>query len=403
MLTHIIVKDINDDHGEPMLTLVEYQKKAMTANRFQSKDEILPPLLGVFGEAGSLLTGAKKRLRESSCDKALQGAVVEELGDVLWYLTAMLNALGLSIADVLEPELVGSPRLLNRHADTFLVMDSISETVVDQTCLYSNEVDSTLILLASSVGQLTAKFHGLQGSSNAQTLRKELQKVFVALSQLAAASGVSMQKVAECNLAKIFDRWPTVKSYRESFDSAFEVDERFPERIVIDVFEKSVGGKVYVFQKYGDFFLGDRLTDNMLVEDDYRFHDVFHFANAAVLSWSPVLRRLLKRKRKSDAKIDEAEDGARAAIIEEAVVAWVFAQACKNDYFSSIDRGELSFGLLKQIRNLTGSYEVAKCPLWQWEEAILQGYEAFRYLKEHRKARITVDMIRHKLECGAML
>ncbi|MGW7530630.1 hypothetical protein ACWGJ5_46485, partial [Streptomyces sp. NPDC054783] len=29
------------------------------------------------------------------------------------------------------------------------------------------------------------------------------------------------------------------------------------------------------------------------VEDDYRFHDAFHLAHAAVLGWSPVSRFLL--------------------------------------------------------------------------------------------------------------
>ena len=45
--------------------------------------------------------------------------------------------------------------------------------------------------------------------------------------------------------------------------------------------------------------IGDELTDNAYKDDGYRFHDVFHSAYVAILGWSPVIRKLLKRKRKS--------------------------------------------------------------------------------------------------------
>ena len=63
--------------------------------------------------------------------------------------------------------------------------------------------------------------------------------------------------------------------------------------------------------------LGDDLTDNSYREDGYRFHDVMHLANVACLHWSPVLHALMKRKRKSNRRTDEVEDGARAMIFEE--------------------------------------------------------------------------------------
>lgn len=384
-----------------MLTLVEYQRRALEANRFERKGELLPPLLGVFGETGSLLTGAKKCLREKNSDTGTQEVVIEELGDVLWYLTVMLDTAGLSISDVLQGH-PDSSSVAKPHVGTFLEMDAWCKDNAHLSRECSRDVDFTLIVLAASVGKLTTRFYDGVVQGDVDIPLDDFQRVFVALSQLAFSSNISMQDVAQRNLEKIFDRWPETRSFQESFDSRFEEDERLPGHIVIDIFEKKVAGKVYVFQKCRDLFLGNRLTDNVIVKDDYRFHDVFHFANAAVLSWSPVLRGLLKRKRKSVPEIDETEDGARAAIIEEGVVAWIFAQASNANYFAGIDRGELSFGLLKQIRKLTSNYEVAKCPLWQWEEAILQGYEAFRYLQEHRKARITVDTIRHRLECEAM-
>ena len=44
---------------------------------------------------------------------------------------------------------------------------------------------------------------------------------------------------------------------------------------------------------------------NAYVADGYRFHDVFHLACAAVLCWSPVTRRNLGRKRRTDPLIGE--------------------------------------------------------------------------------------------------
>ena len=80
-------------------------------------------------------------------------------------------------------------------------------------------------------------------------------------------------------------------------------------------------------------FVGDPLTDNIRDPDGYRFHDVFHFAHAAILHWSPTFRALLKQKRKSNPKVDEAQDGGRAIVVEEGLTAWVFARAKELNYF----------------------------------------------------------------------
>jgi hypothetical protein len=58
----------------------------------------------------------------------------------------------------------------------------------------------------------------------------------------------------------------------------------------MQIFERTVNTQTYVFLRRNGVNIGDRLTDNKLEKDDYRFHDVFHLANAAILGWSPVLR-----------------------------------------------------------------------------------------------------------------
>ena len=150
-------------------------------------------------------------------------------------------------------------------------------------------------------------------------------------------------------------------------------------------------------QRYKGINVGDRLTDNMIMLDDYRFHDVFHYAYAAVLGWSPVTRALFRLKRKSDSRIDEGEDGARAVLIEEGIATWIFGQAKELRFYESIERGDISFDLLKSIRKFVAGYEIESRPLWMWEEAILQGYAAFRFLKEKRRGIVHIDMLERRL------
>lgn len=126
-------------------------------------------------------------------------------------------------------------------------------------------------------------------------------------------------------------------------------------------------------------FIGDPLTDNILDPDGFRFHDVFHFAHAAVLHWSPTFRSLIKHKRKSDKVIDEAQDGGRAIVVEEGLTAWLFTRAKAMKFFEG--QTSVSFDLLKTVSEFVQGYEVQACPLKLWEDAILQGYAVFREVR----------------------
>jgi hypothetical protein len=72
----------------------------------------------------------------------------------------------------------------------------------------------------------------------------------------------------------------------------------------MDIAERGPEGKKYVRLRRNDVNIRDRLTDDKAEEDDYRFHDVFHLAHAAILGWSPVTRALFKVKRKSRQNLD---------------------------------------------------------------------------------------------------
>jgi hypothetical protein len=152
-----------------------------------------------------------------------------------------------------------------------------------------------------------------------------------------------------------------------------------------------------VVQQLHGVNIGDPLTDNSHVPDGYSYHDVFHLSYVAHLGWSPVIRALLKLKRKSRDHIDENEDGARAIIIEEGIATWIFNHAHERKEFEGVGVGKLEFGLLKQVRSMVKGYEVQERPWWQWERAILRGFEVFRELRKHGRGIVAVDMVKRTL------
>jgi hypothetical protein len=138
------------------------------------------------------------------------------------------------------------------------------------------------------------------------------------------------------------------------------------------------------------------LTDNIRDPDGYRFHDTFHLANAAILHWSPVFRALIKQKRKSKPKIEEAQDSGRAIVVEEGLTALIFSRAKELDYFEN--HGQVSFDLLKTVQQFVAGYEVQDCPLSLWEVAILRGYDVFRQVKKNHGGIILGDRAKRSIE-----
>ena len=380
-----------------MLTLQEYQREARLTDK--KPDDMPIVALGLFGEIGSLMSEVKKKQRDSISYKGYSDAVIEEFGDVLWYLVSVASRSGLEIAHI-AATLNDTPSDKHTQSTDPLLFSNLQdkpERISDEP---TPEFERTLMILASSVGKFINDVENGVCRQNAGVVAGHLFKILKSLIAASNESGVTLEIAARHNLEKIFGRWPNVKIFPEPFDTHAPSFERFPKFLAIDIEEKTVNDKTFVFQRCNGITIGDRLTDNIQTPDDYRFHDVFHYAHTAVLGWSPVTRALFKLKRKSHPKTDEAEDGARAILLEEGITAWIFNQSKLLNYFEGFRQGDLSFNLLKTIRKFVEGYEVDKCPLWVWEEAILQGYEAFRYLKLNREGRVTISLPNRRLSVG---
>jgi NTP pyrophosphatase (non-canonical NTP hydrolase) len=80
----------------------EYQLSARETDQFPETDlkSVVIPLLGLAGEAGSLLTEYKKYFRDGDSYKLFPVRLEEELGDILWYVSAIAGKAGLSLDSI---------------------------------------------------------------------------------------------------------------------------------------------------------------------------------------------------------------------------------------------------------------------------------------------------------------
>jgi len=257
-----------------------------------------------------------------------------------------------------------------------------------------------LLGMVGEVGSLLTEYkkHLRDGDAHKlfqEGIEEELGDLLLYVVNVATKFGLNLDSVAENNLRKCRDRWgwrnTTGMSGRPSFDSGFPNHERLPCTFKVEFTELAADNSVKMRAFIEGFQVGDDLTDNSYLDDGYRFHDIFHLAYAAVLGWSPVTRQLLgRRKRKSNSKVDEVEDGGRAKAIEEGISALVFGYAKDHGFLEGIDT--LDYQLLRTIKNMTSHLEVSQRSLGEWEKAILDGYSVWRQLEKNRGGEVVVDL-----------
>jgi NTP pyrophosphatase (non-canonical NTP hydrolase) len=83
-----------------LITLNEYQSIAQRTdqNKQSGLDGLAFPLLGLFGEVGTLLSALKKKQRDRESFVGYTDAVIEEFGDVLWYFSNITSRASLSLS-----------------------------------------------------------------------------------------------------------------------------------------------------------------------------------------------------------------------------------------------------------------------------------------------------------------
>lgn len=256
--------------------------------------------------------------------------------------------------------------------------------------------------LAGEIGELTTEYKKSTRDGESykifkEKLTEELGDILWYLSSIATHEDILLSDIVRSNVRKIKERWHDLFPEgqlgfdRQLFDDGRSEEEQLPRSFVLEFSDvDNKDGKRYVSVECNGKAFGNELRDNAYEDDYYRFHDVFHFSYAVVLGWSPVVRKLLQCKRRSDDKIDEVEDGGRALAIDEGVSVLIFEYARNHSFFEGA--GGVDYSLLRTIKNMTRHLEVSACTPKEWENAILLGFDIWRKLRDQKQGRVICDL-----------
>lgn len=229
-------------------------------------------------------------------------------------------------------------------------------------------------------------------------LKEELGDVLWYISTIASQNDLDLEVIAADNLKKIKDRFELEHSDNFIiYDADYPIEEQFPREFEVQflVIDEDGKKKVRIINNLTGNQIGNDITDNSHQEDGYRFHDIFHFGYVAYLGWSPVVRKLMEIKRKSDNTVDEVEDGARATITEELISLFIYSYGLDHQLFkysSSVDTE-----VLKTVQKLVSGIEVKNCTQKQWETAIINSYKVYDELRQNNGGRVLVSIKNRKL------
>lgn len=262
-----------------------------------------------------------------------------------------------------------------------------------------------LLGLAGEVGTLLAehkkRLRDGEGHTEYRTMvREELGDLLWYVANAASKFDLSLSSIAEANLKKVAERWNSEpKTQPALFDIGYPPEEQLPREFEVEFTAQSARNGQRVIVRHGGERAGDPLTDAAPVQDGYRFHDAVHFAFAVYLGWSPVTRRNLGCKRRSDPSTDENEDGGRAIVTEEAVVAHAYAYAKRHNLLRGVEA--IDYDTLRTIKELTSVFEVSVRSAAEWQLAILEGFRAFRLLHDHNGGVLRGNLLDRTLEFAA--
>lgn len=246
-------------------------------------------------------------------------------------------------------------------------------------------------------------------------LHDELGDMLWYAAAVARRQGLALGDIARANLSKSGDLFGPPK-LPDLFDDQLPEDEQLPRslRIRFSTAEDDDGvtrcRMVAVgeplreltrrrWAQWGrspdvDGQIGDPIDDNAEITDYYRYHDVIHLGHAAKLGWSPVLRSLLGRKRRTDTDLDRIQDGARAVATEEGLAAIVFRQLEQGGFVAD---DAVPFELLSQVRWSVRGHEVADVAPSAWRATYEDCARVLRHLIDNEGGTVVADLNRREL------
>lgn len=152
--------------------------------------------------------------------------------------------------------------------------------------------------------------------------------------------------------------------------------ETFPPSLTVAFVEQAGGVTVYVETRSGPPQIIFNAATDFQPGDGYRWYRAFSLAFAAALGWSPALRDGLGVKRRSCRRTEKGEDGVRAQMIEEYLIANLFLDT------QWLEGGSMPSGeLIEEMQNASSGLEVADRSAEDWQRALLLGRQIYSFLR----------------------
>ena len=147
------------------------------------------------------------------------------------------------------------------------------------------------------------------------------------------------------------------------------------EFIEVEKYPKTNWSQIQLY--INDNKCGDRLNDNSNIDDGYRYHDVIHLSNAAILGWSPVTRWLLGYKNNGSVNVN----------LEESISAMSFNIYEHNGYITSF--------VLDSFQNMTRRQYIPR--RYWFKESLETGICLLKELHKKGGGKVTVDLNKHTI------
>jgi|TARA_B110000285_G_scaffold223367_1_gene278799 NTP pyrophosphatase (non-canonical NTP hydrolase) len=96
------------------MTFDEYQEFARSTAIYPEDCKVVYPTLGLCGEAGEVAEKIKKHMRDG---RTLVGVGLE-LGDVLWYISALADDLGVTLEEIAQANVAKLSSRMERNKIT---------------------------------------------------------------------------------------------------------------------------------------------------------------------------------------------------------------------------------------------------------------------------------------------
>ena len=181
----------NDIRQDGAVGLLAYQHAVQATDNLPPGD-LSTAMLGLFGESGSLLAVVKKHRRDAAAYPGYSPAILEELGDVLWYYTALVNRASLDLSVLVQRvfrDLQDWDEVARDEFGTWANVQSQSRPVG------RDELLRRLSVVAGLVGELVSSLLAGRIQANRDRLSGELVAILKALIAVADAAGAGRSKL----------------------------------------------------------------------------------------------------------------------------------------------------------------------------------------------------------------